>query len=67
MHKDKNRGRVADCLSLLRHGHASLCASSPKPTPVAGGRAEVDKIINEQKARTPRRPALIDELSKLEK
>ena len=32
-----------------------------------GGRAEVDKIINEQKARTPRRPALIDELSKLEK
>ena len=32
-----------------------------------GGRAEVDKIINEQKARMPRRPALIDELSKLEK
>ena len=32
-----------------------------------GGMAEVDKIINEQKARTPRRPALIDELSKLEK
>ena len=32
-----------------------------------GGRAEVGKIINEQKARTPRRPALIDELSKLEK
>ena len=22
-------------MSLLRHGHASLCASSPKPTPVA--------------------------------
>lgn len=32
-----------------------------------GGRTEVGKIINEQKARTPRRPALIDELSKLEK
>lgn len=32
-----------------------------------GGRTEVSKIINEQKARTPRRPALIDELSKLEK
>ena len=32
-----------------------------------GGRAEVDKIIDEQKARTPRRPALIDELSKFEK
>lgn len=32
-----------------------------------GGRTEVDKIINEQKARAPRRPALIDELSKLEK
>ena len=31
-----------------------------------GGRTEVDKIINEQKSRTPRRPALIDELSKLE-
>ena len=32
-----------------------------------GGRTEVSKIINEQKARMPRRPALIDELSKLEK
>ena len=32
-----------------------------------GGRTEVDKIIKEQKNRTPRRPALIDELSKLEK
>ena len=32
-----------------------------------GGRAEVDRIIKEQKNRTPRRPALIDELSKLEK
>ena len=32
-----------------------------------GGRTEVGKIINEQKARVPRRPALIDELSKLEK
>ena len=32
-----------------------------------GGRTEVDKIINEQKARAPRRPALIDKLSKLEK
>ena len=32
-----------------------------------GGRTEVGKIINEQKARMPRRPALIDELSKLEK
>ena len=32
-----------------------------------GGRTEVSKIINEQKARIPRRPALIDELSKLEK
>ena len=31
-----------------------------------GGRTEVDKIINEQKARMSRRPALIDELSKLE-
>ena len=31
-----------------------------------GGRTEVGKIINEQKSRTPRRPALIDELSKLE-
>lgn len=30
-----------------------------------GGKTEVDKIIAEQKARTPRRPALIDELSKL--
>ena len=32
-----------------------------------GGRTEVDSIIKEQKNRTPRRPALIDELSKLEK
>ena len=32
-----------------------------------GGRIEVDRIIKEQKNRTPRRPALIDELSKLEK
>lgn len=32
-----------------------------------GGRTEVGKIINEQKARIPRRPALIGELSKLEK
>lgn len=31
-----------------------------------GGRTEVDKIINEQKARMPRLPALMDELSKLE-
>lgn len=30
-----------------------------------GGKIEVDKIIVEQKGRTPRRPALIDELSKL--
>ncbi|MBO5180497.1 MAG: hypothetical protein J6B92_01235 [Paraprevotella sp.] len=30
-----------------------------------GGRLEADKIIIEQKSRTPRRPALIDELSKL--
>lgn len=30
-----------------------------------GGRTETDKIIIEQKSRTPRRPALIDELSKL--
>lgn len=30
-----------------------------------GGRSEADKIIIEQKSRTPRRPALIDELSKL--
>ena len=30
-----------------------------------GGKTEVDKIIAEQKTRTPRRPALIDELSKL--
>ena len=32
-----------------------------------GGRAEVERIINEQKSRSPRRPALIDELSKLDK
>ena len=32
-----------------------------------GGRTEVDSIIQDQKNRTPRRPALIDELSKLEK
>lgn len=30
-----------------------------------GGKSEADKIIIEQKSRTPRRPALIDELSKL--
>lgn len=30
-----------------------------------GGKAETDEIIIEQKSRTPRRPALIDELSKL--
>lgn len=30
-----------------------------------GGKAEADEIIAEQKTRTPRRPALIDELSKL--
>ena len=30
-----------------------------------GGKTEADKIIIEQKSRTPRRPALIDELSKL--
>ena len=30
-----------------------------------GGKAEADKIVLEQKSRTPRRPALIDELSKL--
>ena len=31
-----------------------------------GGKVEADEIIAEQKARIPRRPALIDELSKLE-
>ena len=31
-----------------------------------GGKTEADEIIAEQKARIPRRPALIDELSKLE-
>lgn len=30
-----------------------------------GGKTEADNIVNEQKSRTPRRPALIDELSKL--
>ena len=30
-----------------------------------GGRSEANKIIIEQKSRTPRRPALIDELSRL--
>lgn len=30
-----------------------------------GGKSEADKIVIEQKSRTPRRPALIDELSKL--
>ena len=30
-----------------------------------GGKAEADTIVAEQKARTPRRPALIEELSKL--
>lgn len=30
-----------------------------------GGKIEADKIIAEQKTRTPRRPALIDELSRL--
>ena len=30
-----------------------------------GGKAEADMIVSEQKSRTPRRPALIDELSKL--
>ncbi len=30
-----------------------------------GGKIEADKIVAEQKARTPRRPALIDELSQL--
>lgn len=30
-----------------------------------GGKADVERIVNEQKSRTPRRPALIDELSKL--
>ena len=30
-----------------------------------GGKDEVDKIVDEQKKRVPRRPALIDELSKL--
>ena len=30
-----------------------------------GGKTEADNIIAEQKARTPRRPALINELSKL--
>lgn len=30
-----------------------------------GGKVEADKIIVEQKTRTPRRPALLDELSKL--
>lgn len=30
-----------------------------------GGKSEADKIIIEQRTRTPRRPALIDELSKL--
>ena len=32
-----------------------------------GGRTEVDSIIKDQKNRTPQSPALIDELSKLEK
>ena len=32
---------------------------------INGGKAEADKIVIEQKSRTPRRPALIDELSKL--
>ncbi len=30
-----------------------------------GGKADADKIVTEQKSRTPRRPALIDELSRL--
>lgn len=30
-----------------------------------GGKKEADQIVVEQKSRTPRRPALIDELSKL--
>lgn len=30
-----------------------------------GGKKEADQIAAEQKSRTPRRPALIDELSKL--
>lgn len=30
-----------------------------------GGKSEADKIVIEQKSRTPRRPALIDELSRL--
>lgn len=30
-----------------------------------GGKSEADKIVIEQRSRTPRRPALIDELSKL--
>ena len=30
-----------------------------------GGKEEADQIVAEQKSRTPRRPALIDELSKL--
>lgn len=30
-----------------------------------GGKNEAEQIVNEQKSRTPRRPALIDELSKL--
>ena len=30
-----------------------------------GGKIEANKIIEEQKARIPRRPALLDELSKL--
>lgn len=30
-----------------------------------GGKPEADQIVTEQKSRTPRRPALIDELSKL--
>lgn len=30
-----------------------------------GGKTDAERIVNEQKSRTPRRPALIDELSKL--
>ena len=30
-----------------------------------GGKSEAEQIATEQKSRTPRRPALIDELSKL--
>lgn len=48
-----NRGSYSDGVALLR----KLIQY--------GGKAEADQIVVEQKTRTPRRPALIDELSKL--